>query len=354
VAPGYIISLPPCENTCSDLYTKCNDILTAAAAAQASGFTIVPVPILGDTGKCDQDFFGGDTPFVQAAAEDNWVTKYPYEPGYEGERVFPEESVTYTLDGEEHEVKCFDFSNFKVSCEDSRGETTCGSYQKKNPYTADMHECIGEQCEDSAHIDSCNVKVCPSHMVSHSGLSSCSRDCWEICPSNRKYEESEYSTMFLVYVIPGLLAIPMNMYISVGFAVGRKTVHKKARPYLTVAGYLMLLWGIFHIVPSAVMSTEMVCNDGTSESRGAKGICTFHRGTIHLLQSAYYWMTAAIIDLYMSIVLEYADRKRKQRAKGVMIFATVVPFAMMCWTYGMQVNDSESLLAVFDGVGGVD
>ena len=90
--------------------------------------------------QCDQDFYGGDTPFVQPAAEDNWVTKFPYEPGYEGQRVFPDESATYTLDGEGHEIKCFDFSNFKVSCEDSRSETTCAVYQKKNPFLSQINE----------------------------------------------------------------------------------------------------------------------------------------------------------------------------------------------------------------------
>jgi hypothetical protein len=39
--------------------------------------------------------YGGDTSFVIAPAESTWVTKYPYELGYEGELVFPDESAVY-------------------------------------------------------------------------------------------------------------------------------------------------------------------------------------------------------------------------------------------------------------------
>jgi len=75
---------------------------------------------------------------------------------------------------------------------------------------------------------------------------------------------------------------------------------------------------------------------------------------VHLLQAAYYWMTAAIIDLYMSIVLEYPEKKRQMRSKIVMVLVSVVPLVMMCWTYAYQVNDHESLLLVFEGVDGVE
>ena len=117
----------------------------------------------------------------------------------------------------------------------------------------------------------------------------------------------EYKTMFVVYMIPGLIAIPINFYISVGFWAGRKTVHKNARPHLMVAGYCMLAWGLMHIVPTVALYTDMVCNDGTTENKGQKGICQFQRGTVHLLQAACCWMTAAIIDLCMSIVLGHPE-----------------------------------------------
>jgi hypothetical protein len=160
--------------------------------------------------------------------------------------------------------------------------------------------------------------------------------------------------MWTVYITPGLCAIPMNFYICVGFWVGRKQIHKKAKMFLKVAGGLMLLWGLLDVLPSTVMYTDMVCNHGTSLSIGDKMICTFHRGCIHLIQAAYYWMTAAVADLFMAIVLESPDQKRAVRGKVLMALATGIPCIMVCWTHGNAVTDSESLFITFDGQDGVD
>ena len=116
----------------------------------------------------------------------------------------------------------------------------------------------------------------------------------------------------------------------------------------------MLLWGIFDVLPALIMYTDIFCNNDTSIARGQKGICTFHRGTVHLLQAAYYWMTAAIIDLWMSIVCETQDRVRQARGKVIMGLASGIPLVMAIFTYTAMVNDADSLQIDFDGQGGID
>jgi hypothetical protein len=229
----------------------------------------------------------------------------------------------------------------------------CQNFQLTNPFYDDLVACVGEKCSDNGHIEQCNEKVCPHWAVDAYGKPVCERACFIICPSVKIYLASDYWLMWIVYIIPGLCAIPMNFYICVGFWVGRKQIHKKSRPFLKVAGGLMLLWGILNVLPSTIMYTDLMCNHGTSLAIGGKMICNFHRGSVHLIQAAYYWMTAAITDLFMAIVLEFPDRKRAVRGKVIMTLATGIPFIMMCWTHGNAVNDSESLNISFDGQDGI-
>jgi hypothetical protein len=276
---------------------------------------------------------------------------FPHQ-GWEGERIFPDSIATYTHEGIPYEVQCFNFVNFTTSCE--ADEPVCQKFQLVNPFYDDLYACVGDKCSDNGQIEQCQKKVCPDWAVSADGEPACERACFMICPSVKIYTSSDYRLMWIVYTIPGLCAIPMNFYICVGFWVGRKQIHKKSKPFLKVAGALMLLWGILNVLPSTIMYTDLMCNHGTTLSIGEKLICIFHRGTVHLIQAAYYWMTAAITDLFMAIVLEFPDRKRTARGKVIMALATGIPFIMMCWTHGNAVTDEESLILTFDGQNGIE
>ncbi len=148
--------------------STCELILQPALAMQSAGATIVPVPTPGESGKCDVDIYGGDTPFAVPPAKPTWVTKSPYEPslpavlsplclsrperktacnsslhcffsphqGWKGERIFPDSIATYTYEGIPYEVQCFNFVNFTTFC--GADEPVCQKFQLVNPFYDDL------------------------------------------------------------------------------------------------------------------------------------------------------------------------------------------------------------------------
>jgi hypothetical protein len=159
--------------------------------------------------------------------------------------------------------------------------------------------------------------------------------------------------MWLAYILPALIGLPMILYVLIGFYIGRE-FHKGARPFLKVAGYFAVLWVLLDIVPSAALYTEVYCNDGTTVGAGNKMYCEASRGTIHIIQCMYYWMMTAILDLHQAIVMGAGPRERDIRAKYWMVYSCMVPLAMLVWNHANQVRDIPSLDITFDGENGIE
>ncbi len=126
--------------------------------------------------------------------------------------------------------------------------------------------------------------------------------------------------MWLAYILPALIGLPMILYILIGFYIGRE-FHKGTRPFLKGAGYFAVIWVLLDVVPSAVLYTEVYCNDGTTVGAGDNMYCEASRGTVHIIQCMYYWMMTAIIDLHQAIVLGAGPRERDIRSKYCMAYS---------------------------------
>ncbi len=123
---------------------------------------------------------------------------------------------------------------------------------------------------------------------------------------------------------------------------------------MKIAGYFALMWILLNVVPSAVLYTEVYCNDGTTVGGGNKMYCEASRGTIHIIQCMYYWMMTAIVDLYLAIVMGAGPQERDTRSKFFMVYSCLVPLAMLIWNHANQVRDIPSLDITFDGENGIE
>jgi hypothetical protein len=343
-----------CQSACNDLHTTCSAIVSAALTVQRTGFVILPVPEIDGNGNCNVDVFGGESVFSSPAEQATHYTTHPFPEGYAGELVFPVEAASYVLDDRVESIDCFGLDdNFTASC-DTSPEVQCRSTQIANPYFGEFLTCMGQDCGDNTVNAKCLEAVCPEHLTYPATGLACGRACFNICPDSFLFTEGEYRGMWLAYIIPGLVSLPLNVFVSGGFILGKKTVFKGSRPFLRIAGLLALLWVLLDVVPSAIVYTEMYCNDDTTVGYGEKTYCQFSRGTVHIMQSMYYWMAAAIIDLHQAIIMGAHPGERDEKAKWLVMASCGIPLLMLLWTYGRQVRDAESLDISFDGEGGVN
>ncbi len=81
LAPAHVMKHPPFCVSFFVVKSTCEAIVQPALTMQRAGVTILPIPTPGESGNCDVDVYGGDTPFAIPPAKPTWVTKSPYEPG---------------------------------------------------------------------------------------------------------------------------------------------------------------------------------------------------------------------------------------------------------------------------------
>ncbi len=159
-----------CEENCNELHKTCRTVVGAALAVQRLGAIIVPVPEISETGQCNVDIFGGDTPFSSPAENPAHFTEYPFPEGYTGHLVFPTDVATYVYNGQDYSVRCFGLSeNFTTTCI-TKSDVVCRDSQIVNPYYDDFLLCLDQDCQDAAAVTRCLAEVCPSHMEYVTGL----------------------------------------------------------------------------------------------------------------------------------------------------------------------------------------
>jgi len=180
--------------------------------------------------------------------------------------------------------------------------------------------------------------VCPDHLHVWDGSSICSQSCIYPCPSPL-YDDEDYRMMWVFYIIPGVLSVPFNAYIFGGFWVGRRNVHKGSRQAIQIAVCLALLWAFVEIFPALMLYTDTQCQSDYAAQQGESTWCHISRGTIHIVQSMFYWIMAAILDLNLAVVKEKTLRERDNVHKKMLGFCFGVPAVMLLLTYSLQFRD---------------
>jgi len=104
------------------------------------------------------------------------------------------------------------------------------------------------------------------------------------------------------------------------------------------------------VLPSLVLFTDMTCQGDLYINYGRGLACESLRGSIHILQCMYYWVAAAILDLYLAVVKEQIVAKRDDVLKIVRTICYGAPALMCILTYSLQVRDPDYLESTKDGV----
>jgi hypothetical protein len=309
---------------------------------QAMGSPIIPLPEKSVDGRCSVDVYGGDTFFATVPDQNWWITANPFLPGFEGNVVFPDEYNSYvdTETGNTFQVPCFDVTKIDLGCIKSVRPSCENIEGEDNKFLPAFDLCVGENACDQGILDQCAIDVCPEYLTEWDGTTVCAQPCLGPCPYPF-YDEEEYRMQWAFYVVPALVSLPMNAYIFGGFWFGRKGAHKKSRPAVQIAVFLALAWTLVDAIPSALLYTDTYCQGDYSFSRGETTWCHFSRGTIHIVQSMYYWIVAAILDLYLAVVKEKTLRDRDNTHKKMLVFCFGVPVLMLILTYALQIRDAE-------------
>jgi hypothetical protein len=144
--------------------------------------------------------------------------------------------------------------------------------------------------------------------------------------------------MWLTYVIPATLSLPLNVYIFGAFYLGRHKVHKGARVGIKVAAGLALLFVVVDVLPSLFFYTDMTCQGDFFHEVGEGLLCQVSRGSIHILQSMWFWLVASIYDVYLSLVKGAGSKERDAMYKNVRVLCYGIPAVAMFCTYFFQTD----------------
>jgi len=174
--------------------------------------------------------------------------------------------------------------------------TPCASPYMEVTYTRDpTNETAIAFCRD--YSNDLNTKIC---------ISQCSLPCKYPIWADSAYI---WDIQWLCKVIPGLIAIPLNILVLVSESskhIRAKKQKKKspANGYIVLCALFGLLYTLFDALPSAIMKFDLRC-DGADNmieaSENGAAVCDVFAYSIHLLQAMMAAVGVTLYQLYRKL-----------------------------------------------------
>jgi hypothetical protein len=198
--------------------------------------------------------------------------------------------------------------------------------------TLDSGESVPVQCQNLNAQPEVEVAPCVG------GSSACapfaevcvdgSLTCVHTCPSFI-YDNDDWNSMWLAYVIPGLFSFCLNAFLLV--LLGFMGHHERKKvPFQTQAMFAMgFLFSLVDIVPVSVLYTSLPCHcddeqyNDTSICQGESTYCAISRLSVFMLVSIFYTIGGIITNLLLTI--RRSPHAYNFKSWYFVIFSVIVP-----------------------------
>jgi len=212
--------------------------------------------------------------------------------------LFPEEFSTYkTYDGVEYDVQCF-VPGAEVVIE--------------------KVECPGDfvNPQDENHVKSC-IKPCPVNA----------------------YTDDEYTIMWLLYVIVGMIGFVLNAFMVLTWTMAGKKVAKAVPLQLKCCTGIGLLFGVVETIPVMVLHYDLPCTCETEECIGSSAMCAVNRSGAYLLLGILINLSTLTYSLYSAISGGNSSTRKEARKKNLYRIANFIPLVLMIIAYIFDSDD---------------
>jgi hypothetical protein len=170
-------------------------------------------------------------------------------------------------------------------------------------------ECVVFESED---VDLCAQTLsCPGQYVQ--ACVDSTAQCVMPCPSFM-YEDSEVHVQWIAYVLPGLLSLPLNLFLTASLVKMSANSRAKVASGIKHASVLGLVYAFVAVIPVTALYTDVACGcgpdsgiteEGTELCQGEGLACKISRFSVFLLMSIFYWITCIVAKLFAQVVLRW-------------------------------------------------
>jgi hypothetical protein len=201
---------------------------------------------------------------------------------------------------------------------------------------------------DPASVDLAQITECdldPQYFEFSEDVERSTGNRWGGCVARCPYPVyslSELRTMWLCYVLPALVSVPLNLLIVCTKCMAhKKKTRDSLRPAVVGSAVISLIWAMCDAMPSLILFTDVSCGDGGLLQPPLT--CAISRASINLLQMAMYLCAVMALDVYLAIVLRYDNLRRRKTVNVALVTAVVIPVMCMVACYALDDRDDADV-----------
>jgi hypothetical protein len=149
------------------------------------------------------------------------------------------------------------------------------------------------------------IDECPGSLVRNTGGTGAL--CLEPCPSFI-FTREEYGTMALMFVLPGLFAFFVNLYLIMTVVVARysRTVirqkHDVHMPFGTkLSAFVCCMWAVMDIFPALLLDTRVGCSCDSMACYQDSAACSVSKASVFVLQLVFMGNFLTCLELDIKI-----------------------------------------------------
>ncbi len=265
-------------------YRDCERRSASCAASDALLVTAFDIP--PNFPDCASDVYG---------AERVEETSSLYVSAFEGQRVYPEKSLSIFIDETNSSSNSIDGSNPEenvlrtleeyINCEDTSAQFV--------EYKVSCQAKLASEWGTLSALDiTCEY---PQEQVPGEVPGTCQLPCIPL------YADEELRSMWHTYVIPGVIGFGLCLLQLVLVVAGGRRRWKAEPFFVHVTCFLGVMYGIAGILPTLFLYTKLPCPD-TISARSDTVACRLNRVSVVFLLSMYYWIAFHMISLHVHVV----------------------------------------------------
>jgi hypothetical protein len=152
--------------------------------------------------------------------------------------------------------------------------------------------------------------------------------------------------MWLWYCIPAAASLPLNLLILCAkFLSPNKKTRSSIKMAVVGAAIASIAYCACDAIPSLALFTDVFCEDepkGTNQAElkeSSISVCIISRMSIHLLQIVMYLCGVMSLDVYLAIVRNLEQKKRRIMVNMAFVVAVVVPLLCLAACYALDDDD---------------
>jgi len=317
----------PCASLCENITTDlCLNIVQLSAQTS----------LKDDVFRCD-DTIGDPT-----RGRTGFYRYYPE--GWDGEAAFVPDTYTETAFPPPAELQCVGMS--------ADAEIPCKPLQCRQPYVERRFPQVkdkGTMAPDYVNAEDFRECFESSGSDAMENCTQCFSSCFMPCPLPTAYTDTEYTVMWVLNWLPGVLSFPLSLAVFVSEASKFIAIRRRKR---NIADVLILLSSMFCILlfaldafPSMILREDMACAgyDHVSEYANLEGsaICTVGKIRPHVLQALLATVACTLHNVWQKLraslaMSKYTVSPLSRFAFGLSIFG--IPVVLAVLTFALEAD----------------